>query len=90
MIENVEEPSQFTHAHEEGLPKFKIDLLQLKQKNLSKKPKIHDFALEESTGIGIMLSKREADVEKLPRSHALRNQRAKSPLVQISRKGLPG
>ena len=36
--------------------------------------KIHDFALEESTGIGIMLSKREVEVEKLPRNHPLRSK----------------
>ena len=42
----------------ERLPKFKIDLLDLKQRNLERKVRAENLAFEEETGMGLMLSKR--------------------------------
>ena len=56
-------PSQF--GIEERLPKFKISIQDLKQKNLMANRNL--LAMEESTGIGLMLSKRQQEVDKLPR-----------------------
>ena len=58
-IDDFDGPSQFTApmGPVERLPKFKIDLFELQRKNLSQKPQ-NEMMMEESTGIGLMLSKR--------------------------------
>ena len=58
-IDNIREPSQFTHAEpEERLPKFKIDLQELRYRNLSQRPIVNNLTSDESNGIGLMLSMR--------------------------------
>ena len=79
QIENID--STPTHADEKKLPKFKISLQELQRRNLEQKNK-NKLAMEESTGLGLMLSSRQLDIQKLPRHH-------KKPVSLISGSSTP-
>ena len=87
QIEGAQEPQNF--VMEDKLPRFKINLSQLQVKNLAKREAPRDLAMDEGTGVGLMISSRQKDVvQPKPLKPKKAKRAAKSPIVRI--KGLQG